>query len=155
MTNKEMAEHLRDLQTFLVIAGYDEMHARRYLHISHEIETMGEPIDQLRREGRLREISGVGPSVSGYLKEILDTGKSSKQEEWEKSVPFSVIDLVKIQGLGIRTAQRLLHDYGVYSLEALIVAIDTGALANAPGIGEKTLRHWRESAFQILLDRSP
>jgi DNA polymerase (family 10) len=150
MTNQEMAQHLRELQAYLVIAGYDEVHARRYLHISHEIEQMGEPIEQLRREGRLKEIQGVGPSIAGYLKEILDEGKCSKQVDWEKTVPFTVIDLLKIPALGARTAQRLLHDYGVFSLEALIAAIDGGLLDNAPGIGDKTLRHWRENAVRLL-----
>lgn len=155
MTNQELAAHLRDLQTFLVIAGYDELHARRYMHLAYEIDAMGESIEQVRREGRLREIPGIGPSIAGYIKEILDTGKSSKQEEWEKTVPFTVIDLPKIPGLGIKTAQRLLHDYGVYSLEALIVAIDSGMLKDAPGIGETTLRHWRDSAAKILAGRNP
>ena len=38
----------------------------------------------------MRDIPGIGPSTAGYIKEILDTGKCSKQEDWEKSVPFSV-----------------------------------------------------------------
>ncbi len=150
MTNKELADHLRQLQAYLVIAGYEETHARRYSHIAHAIESMGEPIQQVRREGRLRDIPGVGPSVGGYIKEILDTGKCSKQEEWEKSVPFTVVDLIRIPGLGVLTAQRLLHDYGVYSLESLIVAIDTGMLHNAPGFSEQTVRTWREAAFDLL-----
>ena len=147
MTNRELAAHLRELQAFLVIAGYDEMHARRYLHISHEIEQMGEPVEDLMREGRLKEIQGVGPSTAGYIKEILLSGKSSKQEEWEKTVPFTVVDFVR------KTAQALLHEHGIFSLEALIVAIDTGRLANALGIGGKTLRTWRASAEQILNSR--
>jgi DNA polymerase (family 10) len=150
MTNKELAKNLRDLQAFLVIAGYDEVHARRYLHISYEIESMGEQIEQVRREGRLRDIPGIGPSTAGYIKEILDTGKCSKQEEWEKTIPFTVIDLLKIPGLGLKTAQRLLQNNGIYSLEALIIAIDTGLLDDSPGIGAKTLAHWKESAQKIM-----
>jgi DNA polymerase (family X) len=145
MTNKELGRHLRDLQAFLVIAGYDEVHARRYMHISHEIESMDEEIEVIWREGRLLEIQGVGPSVAAYLKEILETGKSSKQEEWEKVVPFTVVELLRIPGLGIRTAQRLVNGFGIYSLAALKNAIDSGLLKGAPGIGEKTVRTWREA----------
>lgn len=110
---------------------------------------MGESVEQIRREGRLREIPGVGPGIAGYIKEILDTGKSSKQEEWEKSVPFTVVDLVRIPGLGVQTAQRLLRNHGVYSLEALGVAIDSGQLKDF-GVSEKTLRAWREAVIHVV-----
>jgi DNA polymerase (family 10) len=149
MTNQELARHLRDLTAYLTIAGYDELHARRYLHIAHEVEAMGEPVEELRKEGRLQELPGVGPAVAGYLKEILETGKSSKQSEWEATVPFSVVELVRIPNLGAKTAQRLLHEHGVYSLDSLKVAIDTGRLATARGIGDRTLRTWREAIDRI------
>src|SRR4051812_8470836 len=146
MTNKELADHLRALHGFLVIAGYDEMHARRYIHIASEVEDLQEPVEQLKKEGRLREIQGVGPSVAGYLKEILENGKSSKQEEWEKLVPFSVVELLRIPGLGHKTAQRLWHDFQIDSIQALKEAIDAGKLEKAQGIGAKTVERWRESA---------
>ncbi len=155
MTNSELAKHLRDLQAFLVIAGYDEMHARRYMHISHEIESMGESVEEMWREGRLQELPGVGPSVAMYLKEILETGKSSKQEEWERIAPWSVLELLRIPGLGLKTAQRLLLGYGVFSLEALKVAINNGSLNGAPGIGDKTIRSWRTAIERLAaLDSS-
>ena len=153
MTNKELAVHLRELQAFLVIAGYDETHARRYMHISHEIESMNEDINDLRREGRLQEIMGVGPSVATYLKEILDDGKSSKQEEWEKVVPFSVVQLLRISGLGMKTAQRLVHEFHIQSLVELKEAIDSGRLKGATGIGPKTLQHWSDTTERLLAKR--
>ncbi len=143
MTNSELAQHLRDLQIFLTIAGYDEVHARRYGHIAHEIERMGEPVVQLRREARLKEIPGVGPSIAGYLKEIIDNGKCSKQEDWEKVVPLSVIELLQIPGLGTGTARWLVHDYGIVSLEALKQAIDSKYLEGAAGVSPITMRTWR------------
>jgi len=149
LTNKELADHLRRLQAYLVIAGYDEVHARRYGHIAHEIESMGEPVQQIRREGRLREIPGVGPSIAGYIKEILDSGKCSKQEDWEKTVPLSVVELIDIPGLGVTTAQRLLHNYGVFSLQALVVAIDGGLLLES-GFSNATLRSWRSAAVELI-----
>jgi len=148
LTNKELADHLRRLQAYLVIAGYDEVHARRYSHIAHEIESMGEPVEQIRREGRLREIPGVGPGIAGYIKEILATGKCSKQEDWEKTVPFSVVELIDIPGLGVTTAHHLLHSHGVFSLQALIVAIDGGLLQDS-GFSDTTLRAWRSAAVEL------
>lgn len=150
MTNQELAEHLRQLQTFLVIAGYEESHARRYSHIASEIEKMGESVVLLRREGRLREIAGVGPSIAGYIKEIIDDGKCSKQVEWERVAPFSITELVQVPGLGLGTARWLVADYGIYSLEALRAAIDANYISGAVGVSPQTLQLWRQSIDKII-----
>jgi len=153
VTNSDLARHLRDLHAFLVIAGYDEMHARRYLHLSSEIDSMGEEVEQLAVEGRLREIPGVGPSVAEYIKEILATGKSSKQAEWEKGVPWSVVELLRIPGLGLKTAAKLVHQYRIHSLDDLRTALDNGMLTSAPGIGNKTLQTWRDRLTSLESSR--
>ena len=146
MTNLELANKLRDLRDFLIIAGYEESHATRYTQIARYIEKMPEPVEELRREARLDDIPGVGKLIQLYIKEILDTGKSSKQEEWEKEAPISVLELVRIPGLGAKTARRLYHDFGIYSLQALRIAIEDGKLDDQPGIGLKTLENWRKYA---------
>jgi DNA polymerase (family X) len=143
MTNNELADKLRDLRDFLIIAGYEESHATRYTQIARHIEKLPEPVETLRKEGRLNEIPGVGKLIQLYIKEILETGKSSKQEEWEKEAPITVLELVRIPGLGAKTARRLYHEFGVFSLEALGVALEQGKLDNQPGIGPKTLENWR------------
>lgn len=143
MTNKELADYLRKLQVFLTIAGYDEMHARRYIHIASEIEDLEEPAEDLAREGRLKEIQGVGPSTAGYIKEILETGTCSKQKDWEKEVPWSIVELVRMPGLGTRTAKKLHAQFGIATLADLKSAIENGRIAEAEGVGEKTIERWK------------
>lgn len=137
MTNSELAAHLRDLRDFLIIAGYEESHAFRYTTIARYIEKMPEDVDVLRREGRLKEIPGVGPLIQTYIKEILVDGVSSKQLEWEKTTPISVLDLVRIPGLGVKTARKLYLEHGIYDLASLKLALDSGILDQVQGIGPK------------------
>jgi len=145
MTNLELANHLRDLRDFLIIGGYEESHAFRYTQISRYIEKMPEDVNVLKAEGRLTDIPGVGKLVKLYIKEILEDGISSKQLEWEQSVPITVLDLIHIPGLGVKTARRLYSEHGVYSLAALKLALESGTLDEIGGIGPKLKDAIREA----------
>src|SRR5580704_3753591 len=119
MTNSELADKLKDLRDFLIIAGYEESHATRYTQIARYIEKLPEPIEDVNRERRLSEIPGVGKLVAQYIREIIETGVSSKQKEWEDHAPISVLELVRVPGLGPKTARKLFQEYGVDSLDKL------------------------------------
>ena len=144
MTNQELAQKLKDLRDFLIIAGYPEGHATRYSHIARYIEKMKEPATTMLSEGRLGEIPGVGPLVKQYIREIIQDGVSSKQQEFEKDAPISVLELVRIPGLGAKTARRLFQEFGITSQAELKTALEADVFVDAAGIGPKTLATWRE-----------
>jgi DNA polymerase (family 10) len=148
LTNAELADKLRDLRDFLIIAGYEESHATRYTHIARTIEKMPESVEQMRREARLTDIPQVGKLISLYIKEILDTGVSSKQLEWEKVAPITVLELVRIPGLGPKTAAILFQSYGIDGLAKLREAETRGILDEVPGMGPKL----RETIREYLAD---
>jgi DNA polymerase (family 10) len=137
MTNAELAQKLKDLQSFLIIAGYEESHATRYTQIARHIEKLPDSVEQMRREGRLNEIPGVGKLIQTYIKEILEDGISSKQKEWEEFAPITVLELVRIPGLGPKTAQTMYQAHGIDSLAKLREAQEAGILESIPGVGPK------------------
>jgi len=139
MTNSELAEKLRDLRDFLIIAGYEESHATRYTQIARYIEKMPEPVEDVKREHRLTEIPGVGKLVAQYIREILDDGVSSKQKEWEQTAPISVLELVRIPGLGPKTARKMFQEYGIDSFDKLRQADEGGVLVEIQGVGPKLI----------------
>ena len=149
MTNAELAQKLRDLRDFLIIAGYEESHAARYTLISREIERMPEPIDQVAAGGRLTDIPGVGKLVASYIREILATGTCSKFKDFESSAPLSVLELVRIPGVGAKTARRLFQAFQIDSLGGLKKALDSGMLDYAEGFGPKTLATFRDATQAI------
>jgi len=146
MTNEEMAQALRDLRDFLIIAGYEESHVTRYTHIARYIEKMNEPVLTMRREGRLKEIPGVGPLIQSYIKEILEDGVCSKQRDWESQAPWSVVEMVRVPGLGARTAKHVFNSIGVKSLAELKAAEASGLLDQVDGIGPALKEAIREAA---------
>lgn len=145
MTNEALAQALRDLRDFLIIAGYEESHATRYSHIARTIEKLPEPVLKMRREGRLKEIPGVGPLIQVYIKEILEDGVSSKQRDWEAQAPWSVVEMVRVPGLGAKTARRIFHATGVKSLAELKAAEREGRLDDVEGLGPALRKAIREA----------
>lgn len=128
MTNAELAQALRDLRDYLVVAGYEESHAARYTHIARAIEGWPEDLNVVRREARLTDIPGVGKTIAMYIKEFLSEGTCSKYRDWEGTCPRTVLDLVRIPGIGVKSAQRLFQGYGVTDLTTLRIALDQGEL---------------------------
>ncbi len=145
VTNDEVAQALRDLRDFLIIAGYEEGHATRYTHIARAVEKWPEPVAKLRQEGRLKEIPGVGPTIQVYLKELLDEGKTSKQRDWEASAPWSVLEMLRVPGLGARTARLIFGLTGVTTLAQLQEAERNGRLDDVPGVGPALREAIREA----------
>jgi DNA polymerase (family 10) len=144
MTNSEFAAKLRDLRDFLIIAGYEESHATRYTQIARYIEKMPESVEDLYREHRFTDIPGVGKLVNQYMREIMSDGVSSKQIEFEKDAPITVLELVRIPGLGAKTARKLFQENGIAGLTDLKAALDSGFLAEIPGIGPKMIETIRQ-----------
>lgn len=139
MTNAELAQALKDLRDFLIIAGYEESHATRYTMIARSIEKLPEPAEELRKIGKLREIPGVGPLVHQYIEEILDTGTCSKVKDWLPYAPWSVIEMVRVPGLGAKTAKKLYQEYQIKDLAELKQAAESGRLGEIKGLGPKLI----------------
>jgi len=134
MTNIELAQKLRDLRDFLIIAGYEESHATRYTQIARMIEKLPEPVTTMVAEHRLTELPGVGKLIAMYIREIVQDGVSSKQLEWEKEAPISVLELVRVPGLGAKTARMLWQEYQIATLAQLQERVAADPI---PGVGPK------------------
>jgi DNA polymerase (family X) len=137
--NDELAEELERLGDYLIICGYEESHARRYHKLAYQIARYPESALQLHRERRLSEIQGVGTTIAGIISEIIETGTSSKMEQWATKFPKSVLELRDIPGLGAKTIRTLYRKLHIRSLAELKRALDEDKLRDIKGIGKKTL----------------
>jgi len=137
--NDELAGELERLGDYLIICGYEESHARRYHKLAYQIARYPDSVLQLHRERRLSEIQGVGATVAGIIGEIIETGTSSKMEQWATKFPKSVLELRDIPGLGPKTIRTLYRKLHIRSLADLEKALDEEKLQDIKGIGKKTV----------------
>ena len=143
LLNERTAAQLQRLADYLLIGGYEPSHTTHYRRLANTVAGLDESLETLRHEGRLKRLRGVGPTLQGLLMEIVDTGTCAKWEDWTRRVPESVLDLVDIPGLGVKTVRILYLELGIDGLPALRRAVDEGWLDVVPGLGPKRVTRIR------------
>jgi DNA polymerase (family 10) len=128
MKNTEVADLLDRLGELVEASGEDRFKVIAYHRAATSIRTMEEDVAQVWREGRLEEIKFVGSGIAKKIDEYLRTGRLHLLEEMQSKVPPGVPALMKVQGIGPRTAYRLSHGLGITSVEELEKALESGRL---------------------------
>jgi DNA polymerase (family 10) len=151
--NSEIARILQQIADMLEFKKENPFKFRSYQMAAETIGSMGTPIAEIAESGgadELQKIPGIGKTISGQILEIVRTGKSQYFEELTQDVPASVLDLRRVSGVGLKTAQLLYRDFGIKSLEELKLLAESGGLKSVPGLGEKTLARMTKSLERLL-----
>ncbi|MDA4128592.1 MAG: DNA polymerase/3'-5' exonuclease PolX [Thaumarchaeota archaeon] len=133
MKNLEVADLLDKLGDLVEANGEDRFKVIAYHRAATSIRNMEKDIEEYWREGRLDEIQYVGEGIAKKIDEYLRTGKLRVLSELEAKVPAGVPGLMKVQGIGPRTAYKLSHDFGIASVEELKAALESGKLSEEFG----------------------
>ncbi|HQE24427.1 MAG TPA: DNA polymerase/3'-5' exonuclease PolX [Candidatus Atribacteria bacterium] len=138
MKNREVAKLLEDIATLLEMKGESRFRVVAYEEAARRIESWPEPIEEVWKKGKLREIPGIGESIASKIEEYLSTGKLSYLEELTREIPPEVIQLTAIPGVGPKTAKLLYDQLGIKSIEDLEKAIAEQKLRQLPRLGAKS-----------------
>jgi len=73
--NTEFARVFREIADMLAAKKDNIFKIRAYRKAADSIEALREPLANLAREDRLREVPGVGPAIAKKITELANTGK--------------------------------------------------------------------------------
>src|SRR3990167_8675323 len=94
-TNNEIAKLLREVAAAYVVG--DEKKYRfqilAYQRAADIVEKLSSEVYELWSEGKLEDISGVGPSIAAHLKELFATGKVKHFDEIKRKAPPELFPL--------------------------------------------------------------
>jgi DNA polymerase (family 10) len=138
MNNIEVARVFQDIADLLELKGETPFKIRAYQKAVRSIEQLPVGLDQLRQEGRLRDVPGVGEALEKKIVELLTTGRLKFYEDLRSEFPPGVISLLQVPGIGPKTAMRLSTELGIKSPEELEGAIVDGRVEGLYRLGEKT-----------------
>ena len=138
MNNAAIAQVFQDMAELLELKEENPFKIRAYQKAARTIESMPVELDQVMREGRLREIPGVGEAIAKKITELLTTGKLEVYEKLRAESPLGVTTLMAIPGIGPKTALRLSKELGISTIEELEKAIAEGKVASLYRLGDKT-----------------
>ncbi|MGC8786042.1 MAG: DNA polymerase/3'-5' exonuclease PolX [Anaerolineae bacterium] len=138
MTNREVADLLRLIADMLEIKGEVVYKALAYRKAADNIEALGRDINEVWRQGKLREIPGVGEALEKKLDELLRTGRLGYYEELQEEIPIGVVSLLSIPDVGPKTAKLLWEKLGALSVADVERAAREGKLRHLPGLGVRS-----------------
>ncbi len=128
MRNLEVAELLDKLGELVEVNGEDRFKVIAYHRAATSVRNMDEDIELLQKEKRLQEIKYVGEGIARKIDEYLMTGRLRLMEDLQARVPRGVPALMKVQGIGPRTAYKLSRTLGITSVGELEKALESGKL---------------------------
>jgi DNA polymerase (family 10) len=128
LRNSEVAQLLDDLGELVEANGEDRFKVIAYHRAATSIRNLDEDIEKVWKEKRLEGIRYVGEGIAKKIDEYLRTGRLQLLESLREKTPAGVPLLMKVQGIGPRTAYRLSHDMGITSVEQLKAALSSGKL---------------------------
>ena len=148
MTNEEIARRFERLALLMEIRGDDKFRVRSYRNAAEMIETWPTPVAEIAREEGLKglqTIPGVGKAISGKIVELLERGTFEAWERLTAETPETVLDLLKVGGVGVKTAAVLYQQFKISSLADLRKFVEGGGLELVDGVGEKTAERIRHN----------
>ena len=152
MDNSGIAERFNRLANLMEIRGDDHYRIRSYRNAAEIIETWPTPMKTIADEAGLKglqEIPGVGKAISAKIVELLTTGTF---EAWEKLItetPATTLDLLRVSGIGLKTAASLHQQFKISSIDDLKKFVAGGGLEMVDGIGEKSAERIKESLARL------
>ena len=160
MDNKALANVLFETADLLEIDGQDSFRIRSYRNAAQAIEAHTYQIKDIIKEPKeVLAISGVGKGMLKNLEELLNTGKLEVQAELLKKYHPSMLQLLKIQGLGPKTIKLIWDAYQVSDVDGVEKLAKEGKIRELPRMGEKheakllkAIQDYRRIGGRFLID---
>ena len=129
----------------LELKGENPFKVRAYENGARAILGFSGDLEEAVRSGELRKVTGIGATLFGNVRTLVETGSLPYHEELRAAFPPGLRECLRIPGFGARKAKQLYDALGVDSLAALEKACSDGSLARVKGFGprsaEKILRN--------------
>jgi DNA polymerase (family 10) len=134
--NLAIARVLNEIGDLLEIKGENPFKIRAYRNAAETIAHLGESVAAMSPDAR-RAVPGIGKDLAARLGELIDTGAIPYHRSLLEEFPPTILDLLRLQGVGPKTVALLYHGLGVRTLEDLEAAARAGRIRSLKGMGAK------------------
>lgn len=140
MNNAQISAAFELLADLLEFQDSNPFRVRSYRNSARVIAQMSESVESIVREdpSQLTELDGIGKSLAEKCVTLVETGSLPLLDELREQVPESVLQFLRVPGMGPKKAASLYHELNVQSLEELQHACESGEVRKLKGFGEKT-----------------
>jgi DNA polymerase (family X) len=98
LDNAALAEELERFASLLAAAGSNAYAVRAYRRVADRVRAFPVPVAELVRQGRAREIAGVGPGIEPRLRELVETGTLAEAAELRERLAPELVKRARRRG---------------------------------------------------------
>ncbi len=138
MNNRELADTFTLIANLLEIKGEIIYKTLAYRKAAESLTSLGRDAKEYWKEGKLKDIPGVGQAIADKIAELLETGQLEFLEKLKAEVPPGLADWLAVPGLGPKKIALVWKELGITTLPELDQAAKDGKLRGLPGMGEKS-----------------
>ena len=136
MDNLAIARVLGEIADLLEIKNENPFKIRAYRNGADIVANHPHDLAMLDATA-LREIPGIGKDLAARIREIAETGGSEYHRGLVAEFPPSILDMMRLQGVGPKTVATLYRELGVHTLDDLEQAARDGRVRAIRGMGAK------------------
>ena len=160
MDNKAIANILYETADLLEIDGQDSFRIRSYRNAAQAVESHAHQLKDIISDSKqVLAIPGIGKGMLTNLQELFDTGKLTVQAGLLEKYHPSMLQLLKIQGLGPKTIALIWSAYQVCDVDGVAKLAREGKIRELPRMGEKheakllkAIEDYRRIGGRFLID---
>src|SRR6202795_4211887 len=160
MDNKAIANILYETADLLEIDAQDSFRIRSYRNAAQAIENHSQQIKELIADPKqVLTIPGIGKSMLRNLQELFQSGKLAVQTELLEKYHPSMLQLLKIQGLGPKTIALIWSAHRICDIDGVEKLAREGKIRELPRMGEKheakllkAIEDYRRVGARFLID---
>jgi len=138
LDNKGVSAVLQEVALLLELKGENPFKVKAYSNAARTIEILEETLEGRVREGRLKEMKGIGEALSQHIAELVTTGRLQLYEDLKNSVPPGHLEMLRIPGLGPKKIKALYDKLDVKTVGELEYACLENRLLDLQGFGQKS-----------------
>jgi DNA polymerase (family 10) len=134
--NLPIAQVFSEIADLLEIKGENLFKIRAYRSAADTIRAWVDPVARMD-EKQLLELPGIGKDLAKKIRELAETGACRFHQELLQEFPPTILDLLRLQGVGPKTVALLYSTLNIRSIDELVEAANAGRLRALKGMGPK------------------
>lgn len=162
MDNPEIARIFEEVADVLEIQNENPFRIRAYRNAVRTVESLTTPLRKWVDEKRpLTDLPGIGKEMANHIQEMVETGTLGFRDELLAEVPRSLIELMRLPGLGPKKARKVYDELKIGSVDELEAAAKEGRIASLPGFGARSqekilagIQEYRQHGSRFLLPQA-
>jgi DNA polymerase (family X) len=134
--NPGVARVLNEIADLLELKGENPFRVRAYRTGAQVVADSPVRVADLEVPALL-EITGIGKDLAARIRDIAASGTTPIRDELLQHFPPTILDVMRLQGIGPKTVAMLYQTLNVRSLDDLEAAAKAGAIRGLKGMGAK------------------